>query len=305
MSDPEKTLTFVEHLEELRTRLVISILGWFVATLIAFPLAPKAIALLTRPLTQATTTQGAPRIVFDLTSLSSKDGETYAVTAWLENLTSETKRLDQIQVDIALPGGGVRPIGEGSVTGSNVYYRNLTDPIFLIFKTALVLGLILTIPIWTYQIWAFVRPGLKPGEIRVVRPLFGLCAVLFPCGVVFAYFLLQLVIGFLLSIQIANLAPLLDYPLYVKFALRIMVGFGIVFELPVVILLLARLGVVTPMMLRQHRGMAIVIIAIVSILFTPTDPVSMVAMMVPLAVLYELSIWLSYTAGRAREKDWE
>lgn len=290
MSQPEKNLTFIEHLEELRRRLIISVAALVVGTLAATPFADDAIEILTRPLKVATSTQDAPRILLRLVP---DETEGLRVVATVENVTTETQRLDQVQVDLVLPDGRRRPIGEGSPTGSNFYYRSLTDPIAYFFKAAMILGLILAIPVWVYQIWAFVAPGLKESEKRVVRPLFALSAVLFPCGVAFAYFLLSLVISFLLSIQIQNLAPLLDYSAYVRFAMRLMVGFGVVFELPVAILLLAHLGVVNVEMLRRYRRIAYVIIAFLAMLVTPPEPVSMLVILGPLCVLYELSVWLT------------
>ena len=305
-SDPERTLTFTGHLEELRSRLIWCIVAWLGFTLLAFPLAPKAIALLTSPLEAATNRPEAPRLVLTLAPASAPTKGTFNVQAHMVNVTTDTKHLDQMEVEFVLPSGTKRPIGEGSATGSSFYYQHLTDPIWLIFKAALLLGVILALPVWIYHIWGFVRPGLKQTEIRIVKPLFLMCVTLFPTGVVFAYFLLRSVIAFLLSIHIAHVAPLLDYSRYATFAMQVMVGFGIVFELPVVVLLLAHLGVVNPKMLRQYRPYAYLGIAVVAMVVTPTqDPITMSMMMVPLFGLYEMSIWLSYTAAKTAANRWE
>ena len=161
MSDPERTLTFTGHLEELRARLIWSAVAWAVATAVAFPLAPRAIGLLTHPLEAATHPGHAPRMTISLEALPERGDGVFGLTARLENVTTNTKRLDQIEVDIQLPTGVLRPIGEGSTTGTSFYYHGITDPIWLIFKAALVLGIILALPVWIYQIWAFVKPGLK------------------------------------------------------------------------------------------------------------------------------------------------
>ncbi|MCX7011613.1 MAG: twin-arginine translocase subunit TatC [Candidatus Sumerlaeota bacterium] len=304
-SDPERTLTFTGHLEELRSRLIWCIVAWVGFTALAFPLAPKAIALLTSPLEAATNRPKAPRLVLFLAPIPLANGA-FTLQGRMENITSDTKHLEQAEVDFLFPNGTRRPIGEGSATGSSFYYQRLTDPIWLIFKAALLLGVILALPVWIYHIWGFVKPGLKRTEVRIVKPLFLMCVTLFPTGVVFAYFLLRSVIAFLLSIHIAHVAPLLDYSRYATFAMQVMVGFGIVFELPVVVLLLAHLGVVNPKMLRKHRPYAYLIIAVIAMVVTPTqDPITMSMMMVPLFGLYELSIWLSYTAVKTAEKRWD
>ncbi|OPZ19293.1 MAG: Sec-independent protein translocase protein TatCy [candidate division BRC1 bacterium ADurb.BinA364] len=304
MSDPERTLTFIGHLEELRSRLIWCISSWVVCTAAAFPLAPKAISMLTYPLEAATSSGGASRIEFRMEPLDNGGPNAYRVVAFLENFTTGTKRLDQMQVDIILPGGERRPIGEGAVTGANFYYTSLIDPIWLIFKAALILGIILALPVWVYHIWAFVSPGLKANEKAAIRPLFALSSVLFPIGVLFAYLMLKIIIGFLLSIQLPRVSPILDYAKYAPFAMKIMVGFGILFELPVAVLLLARLGIVTPMFLRKHRGHSYVVISIVAMMLTPPDPISMTVVMIPLFGLYELSIWLCRAAARKHASEW-
>lgn len=292
MSQSEKNLTFIEHLEELRYRIIVSLASLVIATIVSVPLAPKAIGLLTRPLKSATTKQQAPRIILRMAP-STQPNAPHDVQAEVKNFDDEIERLDQVQVDLVLPDGRVRPIGEGSRTGTNFYYRNLTDPISLYFRGALILGLILAIPVWSFQIWRFVAPGLTVSEKRVIRPLLGLSAILFPCGVIFAYFLLTMVINFFLSIQIANLSPLLDYNSYARFAIKLLVGFGIVFELPVAVLLLAHLGVVNSTMLRRYRRLAYVLIAVLAMMVTPPDGLTMLLMMFPLFALYELSVWLT------------
>lgn len=300
MSDSEKNLTFIEHLEELRYRIIVSLGALVVATVISIPLAPKAIELLTRPLKTATTSAEAPRILLYLQQPKDGSQETgaFELKGEIRNLDAKLKKIEQVQVDLVLPDGRVRAIGEGSRTGSSFYYRNLADPISLYFRSALILGLILAIPVWSYQIWAFVAPGLTAREKQVIRPLLGLSAILFPCGVAFAYFLLSLIINFMLSIQIENLSPLLDYTAYARFAIKLLVGFGVVFELPVAVLLLAHLGVVNAPMLRQYRRISYVLIGVLAMVVTPPDGLTMILMMIPLIALYELSVWLTQLAAR-------
>ncbi len=303
MSDSEKTLTFIEHLEELRYRLIVSFAAWILATIISVPLSQPAIGVITHPLKSATTIPNAPKISLRMVPVHGGAPGQYQVLATLDHFTSKTTNLDQVEVDLVLPGGKTRSIGEGSRTGTSFYYKGLTDPIMLFFKTAFILGLIFAIPVWAYQLWAFVAPGLREREKQLVRPLLWLSAVLFPCGVVFAYFLLSLVIKVLLNFHIPNLAPLLDYGTYVRMAMKLMVAMGIVFEMPVAVLVLAQVGLVNTDMLRRYRKVAIVVIAVISMIATPgSDPISMIVMMIPLVALYELSVWLTVFSKKWSDK---
>lgn len=162
-------------------------------------------------------------------------------------------------------------------------------------KIAVFSGFLISLPLIIYHIWAFVCPGLKPEEKRYV--LFFLPAViLFFClGCVFAYFvMIPFCVKFLLSFSSNMLVPMISAGSYVSFFCVVILIFGFVFELPVVILLLSRIGIINPVLLRKNRKYVILAIFITAAVLTPPDVFSQIIMAMPLLILYELSIWISY-----------
>lgn len=172
-------------------------------------------------------------------------------------------------------------------------YTSPTTPIIVTFKLAFVVGIVLALPVLAYQAWAFFSPALYEHERRYILPAIAVGFVLFLAGVAMAYFLiLPLGLRFLLGFQAETLAPIITIDEYLKFATSIILAFGAIFEMPVLLVVLAFLGIVTPEMLRRFRRYALVIIAVLSAVLTPADPWTMMAMFLPMVILYEISIWL-------------
>lgn len=185
--------------------------------------------------------------------------------------------------------------------GRLAYFSPVT-PFFFILKLSLLIGLILAFPIVLYQLWAFLSPALEKRERRVIVPALYGGLVLFAGGVLMAYEVaLPVSMRFFTGIQSEFLQAVLGADEYLTFAVRLLVAFGIIFELPVVILILSALGLVTPRFLREKRRHAIVISTIVASLLSPGDVIVVTAlMMIPLFLLYELGIWLSVLVTRDR-----
>jgi sec-independent protein translocase protein TatC len=185
--------------------------------------------------------------------------------------------------------------------GRLAYFSPVT-PFFFILKLSLLIGLILAFPIVLYQLWAFLSPALEKRERRVIVPALYGGLVLFAGGVLMAYEVaLPVSMRFFTCIQSEFLQAVLGADEYLAFAVRLLVAFGIIFELPVVILILSALGLVTPRFLREKRRHAIVISTIVASLLSPGDVIVVTAlMMIPLFLLYELGIWLSVLVTRDR-----
>jgi len=185
--------------------------------------------------------------------------------------------------------------------GRLAYFSPVT-PFFFILKLSLLIGLILAFPIVLYQLWAFLSPALEKRERRVIVPALYGGLVLFAGGVFMAYEVaLPVSMRFFTGIQSEFLQAVLGADEYLAFAVRLLVAFGIIFELPVVILILSALGLVTPRFLREKRRHAIVISTIVASLLSPGDVIVVTAlMMIPLFLLYELGIWLSVLVTRDR-----
>lgn len=177
----------------------------------------------------------------------------------------------------------------------------VTEPVRVFFRVALVSGAILASPYVISQIWIFIASGLKPSERRIFYFAFPMATILFLAGVAFAYFvMLPVAVPFLLNVLGFTIAPTPSD--YLSFVTSVLLWLGVAFELPLVVFILARLGLVTAGMLLRNWRFAIVIIAFVAALVTPTvDPINMGIVMAPLAVLYLLSIILAVFAYRRRQ----
>lgn len=186
--------------------------------------------------------------------------------------------------------------------GSRLKYLSPTDPFFITLKLAILVGFVLAAPVVVYQIWAFLSPALVPSERRAIIPSLYLGLVLFAVGVAMAYFIvLPVTLRFTMGFQTESLEQSIVIGEYMSVVTRLLLAFGIVFELPVVILVLSVLGLVTPEFLTEKRRYAIAAITVVSSVITPGDVVTItVLMMVPLILLYEFSIILSRMVSRKR-----
>ncbi|MCA9549600.1 MAG: twin-arginine translocase subunit TatC [Myxococcales bacterium] len=187
--------------------------------------------------------------------------------------------------------------------GDKLVVLSPLDPFFAYIKIALVVGIFLACPIWLYQLWMFVAPGLYSHERKVVLPAVLSASGLFMAGGAFAYYAMFPMMFDVLVNQMMpdTLAGSFTVDNYLGLLLRMTVAFGVVFELPLFMAMLAAIGVVTPELLRKYRRYAIVIAFIVGALLTPADPLSQVMMAVPLIVFYEVGILLASTMQKRRE----
>jgi sec-independent protein translocase protein TatC len=187
--------------------------------------------------------------------------------------------------------------------GTKLKYLSPTDPFFITIQLALLVGFLLALPVLAYQVWGFLAPALLPSERRVIIPSLYLGLVLFAIGVLMAYQLvLPMTLRFTMGFQTESLEQSIVVGEYLSVVTRLLLAFGIVFELPIVILILSVLGVVTPEFLASKRRHAIVAITVLSAVITPGDVITVtLMMMVPLVFLYEVSIVLSRIVTRKRE----
>ena len=169
------------------------------------------------------------------------------------------------------------------------------EPFMVSLKVWLVAGLVLAAPILIWEFWAFIGPAFTPTEKRYFYPIVTATTVLFLGGVALAYVVvLPKGLAWLLGFGAGNFNIQNRATDYFTFVALFVLAFGAVFELPVILVLLARVGVIDDKFLRKHRSYAIVILAVVSAVITPSqDAFSMLAMLVPLVILYEVSIHLS------------
>lgn len=241
-------MPFLDHLEELRWRIIWSLLALVVCTMAAF---------------------------YAVISLD--------VIGWLMS-----------PIEPYLPEGQV-----------GLVYLAITSPFFVSFNLAVVIGVVLASPIIVYQIWSFLSPALLPREKRAIVPALSLGVVLFAMGVALSYFVaIPFTIRFMFGFNPEHLNPMITAELYFGFMVRMLVAFGAVFELPVVVMILAAMGLVTSKFLASKRRYAIAGMAIAAAMITPGDAITAtIVMMGPLLLLYELSIGLAKLVERKREAD--
>ncbi len=186
-------------------------------------------------------------------------------------------------------------------------YLSPADPFIVTLKLTLTTGIILASPVVIYQLWIFLSPALTRQEKRAIVPALYFGLVLFSAGMALAYFVaLPLMFQFFAQFQQESLEQNITIGPYMSVVVRTLLGFGIVFELPVVMLVLSAVGVVDTALLKKGRRWAIVIITVVASIITPGDVVILtVFLMVPLLLLYELGIVLSRVVERRRERQAE
>lgn len=185
-------------------------------------------------------------------------------------------------------------------------YLSPADPFFIKLKLAFLVGVILSFPVVIYQVWAFLSPALEKEEKRAIVPALYLGLVLFVGGVAMAYYAaLPVTLQFFQMWEGTSMQEQLEVGKTLAFVTKLLVAFGVVFELPVVVMVLSAMGLVTPEFLRAKRRHAIVALTVVASLITPGDVITLtLMMMVPLILLYELSIFLSAgIVGRRRARE--
>ncbi|MFO1506606.1 MAG: twin-arginine translocase subunit TatC [Lysobacterales bacterium] len=190
-----------------------------------------------------------------------------------------------------LYGWLARPLLEHLPNGGTMIATEVASPFLTPLKLAFFVALVVAMPFVLYQAWAFVAPGLYRNERRLALPLLVSALVLFYTGCAFAYFLvLPAVFTFLTHVAPAGVAVMPDIGHYLDFVLVLFLAFGVCFEVPVVLVILAAVGVVTPAQLAHSRPYAIVGAFVVAAILTPPDVLSQTLLAIPMCALYELGI---------------
>lgn len=181
-------------------------------------------------------------------------------------------------------------------------FTRLIEPFFTYLKVSLLTGIFLSSPVLIYEVWAFIAPGLQENERKWVLPIVSSSVVLFIGGALFGYFLvLPFGYTYFLSFSTDTIHPMLSMDEYFSFTTKFLLAFGIVFELPLFILFLARLGIVDAKMLSVYRKYAVLVIFIAAAILTPTpDAFSQILMAAPMMVLYEVGIITARIFGKKR-----
>ena len=183
----------------------------------------------------------------------------------------------------------------------NVLTFGVAEPFLTTLKVSIYAGVLLALPVLLYQAYAFVLPALKPTEKRVLLPFILMVPVLFIAGVVFAYYVVMpAALKFLLNFNDDQFNTQVRGSEYYGFFITTVMAVGLVFQMPIGILAVTRLGIVTPRQLAHNRRYAYLVIAVVAMLLPGTDPVTMMIEMVPLVVLFEVSVLLARAFGTPR-----
>tara|TARA_B100000424_G_scaffold203348_1_gene160420 strand:- start:1365 stop:2093 length:729 start_codon:yes stop_codon:yes gene_type:complete len=240
MSSNNESMPFLDHLEELRWRLIKSIASVLIGAVISFYFIDQIIEFLVKP--------------------------TEALKNSMDLQVLKVQGMFMIKWSIALFG-----------------------------------GIIISIPVLTFQIWKFVAPGLYIDEKKYIIPLIIFTFLSFLCGLIFAYMIvIPFSLGFFTSVGFEGIQNNFSINYYFSFITWLMIGSGLIFELPVIVFILSVIGLLTPAFMRHYRRYAIVIILVLSAFITPPDPVSLVLMSIPLLVLYEVSIGVSWLVNRKK-----
>ena len=290
-------LSVVEHLDELRNRLIFSAGVFVVAFALCLVFNHQLLTIINKPLKETTeqrTREGKGIL-----------GEIYVLNKTVRELQASNARLYRSLASRLTPAQ--RAEMENTITAQNALVSKLQgpngaqpvtlgpgEPFSATFTVAFYFALLISMPLILYQLYAFVLPAFSPEERKVALPLMLMIPVLFIAGVLFGYYLvLPAAVRFLQNFNSDQFNILLQAKDYYKFAVLTLVASGIVFQVPVGILALTRLGVVTPQFLTRNWRYAVVILTVIAVLLPGTDPVSTIIECIPLYLLYGLSILLS------------
>ena len=197
----------------------------------------------------------------------------------------------------------IMPLKAVMPEGDQLIFTNLPEMFFTYLKVAFLSGVLLMAPFIFYQLWMFIAPGLYRKEKKYVIPFVVSSTILFISGALFGYFIV-FPFGFKFFIGFSNeyVKALPSVKQYFSFAIKLLFAFGVVFELPVVIFFLTKMGVVTPELLGRKRKYAILLAFVLAAILTPPDVITQCMMAVPLIVLYEIGILVARFARKKKEE---
>ncbi len=270
----EKVVPFIEHLVELRKRLVVIVVAVVIGMGVAWNYSNDLMKFVEKPLTGKTY----------LTELKK---DVYLKVKKLAPSMYTRYKLDQ-EVNIPVKK---RPLN----------YSAPLEPFFIQCKISMLAGFILALPIVFYQVWLFIAPGLTRRERRMVMPFVTAATVTFCIGALFFLIIIwPVIINFSLSYEAEGLQSWFNISAYINFCLRLILVFGLIFELPVLTLLLSRFGIVSYEILAPKRKYALLASAIVAAFHA--DLITMFVIMIPLYLMYEISIWVALIFGKKKVK---
>ena len=269
MSD-EKEMSFLDHLEELRWRVVrtsIAMLGFMILSFLFI------------------------REIFDLVVLAPAKID-FPTFKWMCSLAELTGFNDLCVTELPF----------------KLQSRNMTGQFMMSLTASFVIGLICAFPYLAWELWSFVKPGLKSTERKYSRGAVAAISFLFALGIAFGYYILSpMTIWFLSTYSISDIiVNEFDITSYVSTIASLVLGCGVLFQFPMVVYFLSKIGIVTPELMRKYRKHSVVVILILGAVITPSgDPFSLTVISLPLYILFEISIYISSVVVRNKLKEEE
>lgn len=287
----ESTMSFGDHLEALRVHLWKALIGLAICVVGALFIGHKIVAVVRAPIDSALREYNLDKLPEENTEEEEKQQKTIdeliASLNSQKEQTAETKVLQKILRDYQFRLNSMEKTMAEPVT---LAVQEAFTTIYL--KVSFVAGLVFASPWVIYQIWQFVAAGLYPHERKYVYIYLPISIFLFLGGAFFCFYaVFPFVLNFLLSFnKLLGVNPQIRLSEWISFAITLPLMFGLSFQLPLIMLFLERISIFTVKDYHEKRRMAILIISIISMLMTPADPMSMILMMMPLILLYELGI---------------
>lgn len=269
MSD-EKEMSFLDHLEELRWRVVRTSIAMLVFMILSFLFI---------------------REIFDLVVLAPAKID-FPTFKWMCSLAELTGFNDLCVTELPF----------------KLQSRNMTGQFMMSLTASFVIGLICAFPYLAWELWSFVKPGLKSTERKYSRGAVAAISFLFALGIAFGYYILSpMTIWFLSTYSISDIiVNEFDITSYVSTIASLVLGCGVLFQFPMVVYFLSKIGIVTPELMRKYRKHSVVVILILGAVITPSgDPFSLTVISLPLYILFEISIYISSVVVRNKLKEEE
>jgi sec-independent protein translocase protein TatC len=307
-------LSLVEHLDELRTRIIICVLGFTLIAGICLWQDDRILEFVNRPLEEAQSSKPCDETRDPLEQTACWQAAQKHVN---ERIAATAKTLAETAGDEPALRAQARELAAAADAAAAASPRGsprlpvtlgVGEPLTATLTVAGYAALLISLPLLLYQLYAFVLPAFSPNERQVAVPLMLMVPFLFYAGVAFAYVvILPAAVNFLQNFNDDSFDVLLQARDYYKFSVMVLAATGALFQLPIVILAVTRMGILTPKQLRKNRRYAILVIAIVAALLPGGDPVTMILIMLPILFLYEGSILLAALldrrAARARARE--
>jgi sec-independent protein translocase protein TatC len=319
----EDRLSLVDHLDELRTRLIWCIVAFIVCFSVCYSQNHRLLQIVNRPLQSTQNLDGKKRSKdpleesarFEIRSGAAQKqavgafrsaSRFYSALAADPKLSARQRTLARDAAAQNAAAANAQAVAAAAVPtnrGRQPITLGVTEPFVTTFTVAAYAALLLSLPFILWQAYAFVLPAFSPAERRVALPLMIMVPFLFVCGVAFGYFIaLPRAINFLQNFNDQSFDILIRASDYYKFAVVLLAVIGLLFQIPVGVLAVTRLGIISARQLAKNRGYVILGLSVVAAVATPTpDPVTMLIAMAPLVILFELSILMA----RIMERRWE